>query len=355
MSNNLTSSQAFNQTVEHINRYKVNGVAKLSDAQIADHNVHGSEFIKTKTTHLIQISGSTARAKVNWKDMPSAGTFTRGRYFYCWSKPLLNYYHTIYDTIGCLYHYFNLKADYPDLRLLINCVIPGLSVYPPYIEELFNLLDIEWEYTDQDAVYETVFVGGSLRFDNDGNKIKLPDKWFVVLNKLISSALDRNLDVPRFDNIYLSRRTHLNPNYSKELIGEDNTQKRRNINEDRVVDVLENLGYVEVFGENYTLAEKITIFHYMKKYVTNTGAGITNALYRKSGIIGVINSPNLELRKNKPHPVLHTYYNNTISLYDGTSFANLDTTQLPAKRPNYYNQPWKIDDIDAFKEWAQSL
>ena len=85
------------------------------------------------------------------------------------------------------------------------------------------------------------------------------------------------------------------------------------------------------------------------------GAGITNALYRKSGIIGVINSPKFRLTRGMSHPVLNPHYNNTISLYNGTSFANLDTTQLPAKRPNYYNQPWKIDDIDAFKEWAQSL
>ena len=35
--------------------------------------------------------------------------------------------------------------------------------------------------------------------------------------------------------------------------------------------ILEDLNFHEVFNENYTLAEKITMFHHMKKYVTQSG------------------------------------------------------------------------------------
>ena len=56
-----------------------------------------------------------------------------------------------------------------------------------------------------------------------------------------------------------------------------------------------------MFGENYTLAEKITMFHHMKKYVTQSGAGITNTLYRKKGFIGGISSPGLEFPDKSKH------------------------------------------------------
>ena len=83
---------------------------------------------------------------------------------------------------------------------------------------------------------------------------------FIILEQLVNNALDLNLDVPRFDNIYISRRTKHNIKYSKDLIGEDNTQKRGNVDEDKVVQILEDLGYNEIFGENYTLAEKLQCF-----------------------------------------------------------------------------------------------
>ena len=52
--------------------------------------------------------------------------------------------------------------------------------------------------------------------------------------------------------IYLSRRAHANPLANrKTVIGEDNTVKRGLTNEDEVVEILKELGYVEVFGENY--------------------------------------------------------------------------------------------------------
>ena len=86
-----------------------------------------------------------------------------------------------------------------------------------------------------------------------------------MIDGLVRAAKSLKLDVPQHDNIYISRRTKHNPNYSKDLIGEDNTQKREML-EDEVVDILSKLGFVEVFGENYALAEKITMFSRMIKY-----------------------------------------------------------------------------------------
>ena len=35
-------------------------------------------------------------------------------------KTLHNYYHTILDSLGCLFHYFHLKFDHTNLNLLVN-------------------------------------------------------------------------------------------------------------------------------------------------------------------------------------------------------------------------------------------
>ena len=172
----------------------------------------------------------------------------------------------------------------------------------------------------------------------------------MILMQLINSALDLKLDVPRFDNIYISRRTQHNPVYSKDIIGEDNTKKRGNVDEDKVVDILEDLNFHEVFGENYSLAEKITMFHHMKKYVTQSGAGITNTFYRKSGVIGGIGSPGLEFpdkSKHGRHQIYNRYYKNKVSIYKDTSFV--DSKSIG------YNNPWKINSIDNFRKWARDL
>ena len=55
----------------------------------------------------------------------------------------------------------------------------------------------------------------------------------------------------------------------------------------------------------------------MKKYVTQSGAGITNTFYRKSGVIGGIGSPGLEFpdkSKHGRHQIYNSHYKNKVSI-----------------------------------------
>ena len=337
--------------MDRIRKYLKEGVAKFSHAQIPDYKTFGVEIIKTSEPIMVELGKNADKVKPPiWKDVPWSGVIKKGTYFYWYSKPLHNYYHTILDSLGCLWHYFHLKYDYPNLKLLVNINHANLNTWPPYVKELLEILNIDWEYTESNSVYETLFFGATLNQNDNGVRIQPKPGQFMILMQLINNALDKNLDVPRFDNIYISRRTQHNPIYNKDIIGEDNTKKRGNVDEDKVVDILEDLNFHEVFGENYTLAEKITMFHHMKKYVTQSGAGITNTFYRKKGIIGGISSPGLvfpNIQEHSRHMIYSKYYDNIVNIFQDTSFVD--------PQHKKYNNPWKINSIDNFARWAKEL
>ena len=337
--------------MEHIRQHLKEGIARFSHAQIPDYKTFGVEIIKTSEPIMVELGKNADKVKPPvWQDVPWSGVIKKREYFYWYSKPLHNYYHTLLDSLGCLFHYFHLKYDYPNLKLLVNRNHANLNTWPPYVKELLELLNIEYEYTEYSSVYETLFFGATLNQNDQGVRIQPKPGQFMILMQLINSALDLKLDVPRFDNIYISRRTQHNPVYSKDIIGEDNTKKRGNVDEDKVVDILEDLNFHEVFGENYSLAEQITMFHHMKKYVTQSGAGITNTFYRKSGVIGGIGSPGLEFpdkAKHGRHMIYNQHYDNKVSIFNDTSFVD------PSSKK--YNNPFKINNIDNFAKWAKEL
>ena len=337
--------------MDNIRNHLKKGIAHFDHAQIIDFKRYGVEIIKKDQPVLVDL-GKNATRVIPPKDVDVAwnGVVQRGKYFYWYSKPLHNYYHTILDSLGCLFYYFELKFDNPDLKLLLNKNHPKLNKWPPFVREVLDLLNIEYEFTDEHTVYENVYFGDTLNQSPTGARISPKPGQFLMIDGLVRAAKQLKLDVPQHDNIYISRRTKHNPNYSKDLIGEDNTQKRGCVNEDEIVDILSKHGFVEVFGENYTLAEKITMFSRMIKYVTFSGAGITNTLYRKKGFIGGISSPGLlfpDIQRHGRHIIYSKYYDNVVNIFQDTSFVDPQSKK--------YNNPWKINSIDNFRRWAKEL
>ena len=340
--------------MENIRQHFINGVAKFYNAQIPDHKRYGVEIIKTDRPINVNLGKNAHKEReIDYEDVPWNGVVKKGNYFYWYSKPLHNYYHSIYDSLGCLFYYFDIKLSHPDLKLILNKNHRKINKWPPFVKEILDILEIPFEYTDENTVYETVYYGNTLNQNERGHRIRVDERYYLVLDNLIVNALNKNLDVPTYDNIYISRRTQNNPNYNKDLIGEDNTQKRGCVNEDEIVDIVRQNGFKEVFGENYTLAEKITMFSKMKKYITFSGAGVTNTFFRKSGVIGGIGSPGLpfpEYPRHGRHMIYDTnYFDNDVRVFNSSSFVNEDTSL------NDYNSPWKINNMDNLKDWIERL
>lgn len=289
---------------------------------------------------------------------PNCRGLKMGNYYYWYTLPLVNYYHMCLDGVGQLSHYFKLKQLYPDLKLLLNqSPRPkgGVVKHPPFVVELLELFGIEWEYTDETLMYDTVYYGDTLGQHPNGKRRTPDDLQYTLLQQLIDTA-KQTATAPQYDKIYLSRRAHANPlNNRKDTIGEDNTVKRGLTNEDEIVDILTGLGYTEVFGENYSLAEKIVLFNGMKKYISTAGAGVANLLWTmpNSVSVGGIHTPGFPF-PNNTHPshicTNKKFVDCTINNYPGkVLFVD------PAAGAQNYNSPWYINNLVAFENWARTI
>ena len=278
-----------------------------------------------------------------------------GPVYYWYTVPLFNYYHLILDGLGQLSHYFDLKKQIPDLKLVLNQSPKKLATHPPFVTELLDLFEIDYEYTDENIMYDTVYFGDTLNQDARGKRVTPADKQYELLHELIDRAKN-TATAPQHERVYLSRRAHANPMLNrKDVIGEDNTVKRGLVNEDEVVDILTNLGYTEVFGENYTLAEKIVLFSAMKKYISAAGAGVTNILWTMPNAVSVggIHTPGFPFPSNNHSRHIccnKKYVNANIDCYKG-KVCFVDKAQ-GAKN---YNSPWYINNLTAFSKWAATI
>ena len=337
------------------------GVAEFTDVQILDLAVTRIEvFIENGTGHLIHYGKNTdiiARRHTLKQEWLTPTTHTRtGVYFYWYTIPLVNYYHTLLDGVGSLVHFMRLREQYPDIVLLLN-VSPrpkgGVVKHPPFVTELLDLLDIKYEFTDPAAEYERVLYGAPLGI-SAGKRCRPPPEQYELLRRLISIAHDRAPSAP-VRQVYISRRAHKNPlSNRKGVVGEDNTVKRGLVNEDAVVEILQDLGYTEVFGENLDLAQKIVLFHNMDKYISTAGAGVANLLWTmpRSVSVGGIHTPGFPFPSNNHNTHICTgpEVNCTISNYPGkVEFVD------PVAGAANYNSPWYINNLSAFRKWATTI
>jgi len=338
------------------------GIVKFHNAQIYNHLDTGTcEVLRSGGEYVNLELGKSAIKVANSFKIPENVTpwldpaIQAGVYFYMWSKPLTNYYHCILDGLGCLHRYFELKKKYPGIVCLINRTPRmGLTDYPPFVKEMLELLDVNWEYTDPDVEYETLYYGDTLNQNSQGHRIKPDPAQWQLINNLVKNARAR-VQMPVYERVYLSRRAHANPlNNRKEVIGEDNTVKRGLVNEDSIVKILAGLGYTEVFGENYTLAEKIVLFSQMNKYISAAGAGVTNIVWVRDHTVSVggIHTPGFLF----PGP------NHTRHICTSYPHSHADIKIYPGKvvfedpQPTKgYNHPWRINNLDVFEKWAAQI
>ena len=337
------------------------GVAEFRWVQILDLARTKIEvFIENSIGHLIHYGKNTDliskrhTLKPEWRT-PTTNTRT-GVYFYWYTIPLVNYYHTLLDGVGSLTHFMRLREQYPDIVLLLN-VSPrpkgGVVKHPPFVTELLDLLDIRWEFTDSNTLYERVIYGAPLGILN-GKRCRPPVEQYELLRQCITRAHDRAPSAP-VSQVYISRRAHKNPLINRKgIVGEDNTVKRGLVNEDAVVEILQDLGYTEVFGENLTLAEKIVLFHNMDKYISSAGAGVANLLWTmpRSVSVGGVHTPGFPFPSNDhtTHICTGPEVNCTISNYPG-KVAFVD----PVAGAANYNSPWYINNLTAFRNWAATI
>ena len=339
-----------------------NGIAHFCNVQILDLSrtkievfVENNQFIPV---HLGKNAGAIFKNTTITNTCPLVSHTQSGNYFYLYTIPLVNYYHLLLDGVGCLTRYFELRKTIPNLKLLVNSgprPKGGVKKHPPFVEELLQLLDIEYEFTNEHTAYENLYFGDTQGQDKNGRRIRPSAVQYKLLQQCIETARVK-AQAPEYDKIYLSRRAHANPlNNRKDVIGEDNTVKRGLTNEDEVVDILSKLGYTEVFGENYTLAEKIVLFNSMKKYISTAGAGVANILWTmpNSVSVGGIHTPGFPFPSDTHERHIccnKEFVKASINLYQGKVLF-----EDPLAGAKNYNNPWYINNLVAFSQWAATI
>ncbi len=342
----------------------LDAIAEFRSVQILDLARTKIEvFIEANEYWLIHYGKNTDRIRQRHrKNLAWAQPTTvskEGLYYYWYTIPLVNYYHTLLDGVGSLVHYMRLRKTNPDIVLLLNCSPRpkgGVTQHPPFVTELLDLLDIRYEFTDPAAVYERVVYGAPLGISN-GKRCRPPGEQYDLLRECIRIAKMRAPAAPSLSEgkVYISRRAHANPlNNRKHIVGEDNTIKRGLTNEDAVVEILTQLGYDEIFGENLTLAEKIVVFNTMRKYISTAGAGVANILWTMPNrcSVGGIHTPGFPFPSNNhaTHICTGPEVPATIDCYKGKVLF-----EDPAAGAKNYNSPWYINNLAAFREWAERI
>lgn len=205
-----------------------------------------------------------------------------------------NYYHFIYDALPYLYSYLLLPLENRP-KLLMQYSAPGKTGFNRFVVETLEQLGVKKEdiiVHTPGNLYKNVTIQSSMTHGGHSNEPPCNECYYVY-NKLVESAIigacSQFANSPK--RIYISRRTHLHGDFSN--IGTDYTQRRKMISEDELVDKLTSkFGFVEVFGENMTMTEKILTFANAEYVVGAIGGGMCNLLFsRKSTKSLVLLSP----------------------------------------------------------------
>jgi len=210
-----------------------------------------------------------------------------------------NYYHFLYDTLPYLLTYRVLKKEINDLKLLMHYPHKDSNNFYRFVTELLEILGINESnilIARKNILYGHVFISSSYTHGIDSNLP--PRKEIFSLYRDMANVLSTHKnfkDTP--EKIYVSRRTWIHNDLSN--IGTNYTSRRRLMNEDSLVDFLEKKGFVELFTENLTSAEKILTFSNARYIIGPIGGGLANVLFSKRSckLVAIVSPTFLEVNK----------------------------------------------------------
>lgn len=189
-----------------------------------------------------------------------------------------NYYHFLYDTLPYLHHYFELRAK--DLSCVL--LLPAAHTWLQFQRECFRLLGIQETdiaYAEEGVTYETLYIPSSLTHGttpivlSSASNMPPSPEAYNIWNRLSKNSPPTAS--PK--KIYISRRTHLLADTTN--VGTNYTTRRRCLNEDALVELLKQHGYVEVFCESMSMSEKISMFRSATHVAGFIGGGMANLLF----------------------------------------------------------------------------
>lgn len=250
-----------------------------------------------------------------------------------------NYYHFIYDTLPYLISYFELKKTIPNLKLLLNYPNGKDTLYL-FVKEFLEILNVYDDIViiNENTIYKNVYISTSYTHDNKSN---LPprNEIYDFYQDIVKKVNNTNIEYPK--RIYISRRTWVHNNLSN--IGTNYTTRRKLTNENELVSYLNNNNIKEVFTENLSTIEKISMFNNAELIIGAIGGGIANVLFSKKSckLITLVSPTFLDVNNRFKYSldwIDNTYFTDTFH-YEKTEYKKY-------MRVKYKNIIGEIEDID---------
>lgn len=189
-----------------------------------------------------------------------------------------NYYHFIYDTLPYLISFLKLKKEIKELKLLVNYPNVNVKNFYKFITEFLQIIGVENEdiiLIKNNVSYKKVYVSSSYTHEFDSNlppRKEVYDFFKEIVNKVKSKFV---FNTPK--RIYISRRSWLHNDSSN--IGTNYTLRRKMVNENELVTLLQKKGYSEIFTEKLSTVEKLNFFFNSSDIVGAIGGGVCNVLF----------------------------------------------------------------------------
>ena len=238
-----------------------------------------------------------------------------------------NYFHFIYDTLPYLITFKKLKDTTPDIKLLVNYPNQQTKHIYKFVLEFLSLVGINLEdliFVNDETVYKNIFISSSYTHDENSN---LPprEEVYGFFRFIVNSNLSHFKNgTPK--KIYISRRSWIHNDYSN--IGTNYTAKRKMCNEDELVNLLEKMGYVEIFTENLNTIEKLNLFFNAESVIGAIGGGLCNVLFSKKDtkLLTIVSPTFLDVNhrfKYSLDGVSNNYFYNTTHTEDSEFNSNM--------------------------------
>lgn len=227
-----------------------------------------------------------------------------------------NYYHFIYDTLPYLYCFLKLREQNKNIKLLMN-YNKNKNNLLPFVKESLELLNITKNdiiIHKSNNVYKNLYCSNSLTHDGMSNQPPRKE-IFEIYEKMTTNALQQSFKYKNvlFNNIYISRRTWINN--VTDNIGTNYTTRRKLMNEDDLVNKLKENNFIEIFGENYSMIEKILLFYNAKIIIGAIGGTIANCVFanKNTKIITIVSPEFLKINYR-----MKFLFNDNVSLFEDT-------------------------------------
>lgn len=223
-----------------------------------------------------------------------------------------NYFHFIYDSLPILHSYFTLKKTNPSLKLLLQTSHPSKQTLAPFVTEFLELYEVPYEFCKPNTLYSSLAISTSFTHGGQSND---PPSLYC---KQIWNSPRTVVSTPLPKRFYVSRRSWIHGNTSN--IGTNYTTRRKCMNEDSLVKLLEQYDIQEVFTELLTTQEKLSMFAGAELVVGIIGGGLCNLLFSRASTksLCIVTPHFLEINKRFEYSMNHTQitYSNTATLFE---------------------------------------